>query len=103
MRELPRTAAPAVGILQTAAGGDRASIVAGGILGGPPPAIYDAAVLPALVQVLAPAAAGLAMAHAATAVRPGGSVCIMAPRSRGEPSTTSVTDNKPVMQEQEIS
>jgi len=78
--ELPRAAALAVEILRATLGGDRVSIEAGDILEGPLPAIYDAAVLRALVQVLAPADAARAIAYAAAAAR-GGSIRIMEARS----------------------
>ncbi|WP_222183959.1 methyltransferase [Geminicoccus harenae] len=75
--ELPRNARLASGLLQGTPGGERVTILAGDILAGPPPGSYDLAVLRALVQVLGPEEAGLAIRHAAAAVRPGGTVVII--------------------------
>jgi SAM-dependent methyltransferase len=75
--ELPRNARLASALLQATPGGERVTILAGDILAGPPPGSYDLAVLRALVQVLGPDEAGLAIRHAAAAVRPGGTVVII--------------------------
>jgi len=75
--ELPRNARLAAALLQETPGGERVTTLAGDILAGPPPGSYDLAVLRALVQVLGPDEAGLAIRHAAAAVRPGGTVVII--------------------------
>ena len=75
--DLPRTAALAAPILRQTPGGELVSIEAGDILAGPPSGTHDAAVLRALVQVLAPADAARAIANAATALRPGGTIYIV--------------------------
>ncbi|WP_159713065.1 methyltransferase [Geminicoccus flavidas] len=75
--ELPRNARLAAALLQATPGGARVTIEAGDILAAPPSGSYDLAVLRALVQVLGPDEAGLAIRHAAAAVRPGGTVVII--------------------------
>lgn len=75
--ELPRTAALAAPILRETPGGERVAIETADILAAPPRGPCDAAVLRALIQVLAPADAATAIAHAAAAVRPGGALYIM--------------------------
>jgi hypothetical protein len=75
--DLPRTAALAAPILRETPGGDRVAIETGDILLEPPPGLYDAAVIRALVQVLGPADARRAIANTAAALRPGGSLFIL--------------------------
>jgi SAM-dependent methyltransferase len=75
--DLPRTVALAEVILRETPGGDRVAIEAGDILTGRPKETHDAAVLRALVQVLAPADAARAIANAAEALRPGGTIAII--------------------------
>ena len=75
--DLPRTAALAAPILRETPGGELVSIEAGDILAGPPSGTHDAVVLRALVQVLAPADATRAIANAAAALRPGGTIYIV--------------------------
>jgi threonine dehydrogenase-like Zn-dependent dehydrogenase len=75
--DLPRTVALAEVILRETPGGDRVAIEAGDILTGRPKETHDAAVLRALVQVLAPANAARAIANAAEALRPGGTIAII--------------------------
>jgi len=74
--DLPRTVALAETILKETPGGDRVAIEAGDILAQRPRETHDAAILRALVQVLAPADAARAIAHAARALRPGGAIYI---------------------------
>jgi SAM-dependent methyltransferase len=75
--DLPRTAALAAPILRQTPGGELVSIEAGDILAGPPSGTHDAVVLRALVQVMAPADAARAIANAAAALRPGGTIYIV--------------------------
>ncbi len=75
--DLPRTAALAGPILKETPGGELVSIEAGDILAAPPSGMHDAVILRALVQVLAPADAARAIANAAAALRPGGTIYIV--------------------------
>jgi hypothetical protein len=75
--ELPRNAALAAGILATTPGGDAVTVEQGDILAVPPHGTFDAAVLRALLQVLSPSDAAGAIANAASAIRPGGSMFIL--------------------------
>jgi SAM-dependent methyltransferase len=75
--ELPRNAALAADILMATPAGERVTIEEGDILAGPPRGTFDAAVMRALVQVLSPPDAARAIANAALATRPGGSVFIL--------------------------
>ncbi len=75
--ELPRNATLASEIVRATSGGDRVSIEGGDILLSPPPNSYDAAVMRALVQVLAPSDAARAILNVARAIRPGGSLYIL--------------------------
>ena len=74
--DLPRTVSLAAAILRDSPGGKRVSVETGDILAAPPRGLHDVAVLRALIQVLGPADAARAIAHAATAVRPGGTIYI---------------------------
>jgi DNA-binding transcriptional ArsR family regulator len=76
--DLPRTARLAEPLLRATPGGDRVAIEAGDILHASPSGSYDAAILRALVQVLAPGEAALAIAHSA-ALRPDGVIYIAGP------------------------
>lgn len=75
--DLPRTVALAKPVLRETPGGDRVVLEAGDILKAPPRKTHDAAVLRALVQVLAPNDAARAIANAAAALRPGGTIFII--------------------------
>jgi len=75
--ELPRTARLAASILWETPGGERVSIETGDILVERPRGTHDAAVLRALIQVLAPGDAARAIANAAAAVRPNGTIYIL--------------------------
>lgn len=75
--ELPRNARLAADILKATPGGDRVSVEAGDILAAPLVGPCDAVVLRALVQVLGPLDAARAIANAAAALRPGGSIYII--------------------------
>ena len=75
--ELPATAALAAPLLRDTPGGDRVSILRGDIVAGPPPGLFDVAVMRALVQVLSAADARHAIRHAAAALRPGGVLYIL--------------------------
>jgi O-methyltransferase domain/Dimerisation domain len=75
--DLPRTVALAPAILKETRGGDRVALEAGDILAGRPKETYDAAVLRALVQVLAPNDAARAIANAAAALRRDGAIYII--------------------------
>lgn len=77
--DLPRTARLAEPLLRATPGGDRVAIEAGDILHAPPSGSYDAVILRALIQVLAPDEAGVAIAHSAAALRPGGAIYIAGP------------------------
>jgi DNA-binding transcriptional ArsR family regulator len=77
--DLPRTARLAEPLLRATPGGDRVAIEAGDILHASPSGSYDAAILRALVQVLAPGEAALAIAHSAAALRPDGVIYIAGP------------------------
>jgi SAM-dependent methyltransferase len=74
--DLPGTARLAEPLLRATPGGDRVAIETGDILRAAPRGSYDAAVLRALVQVLAPEDAACAIANAAAALRPGGAIYI---------------------------
>jgi len=50
----------------------RVTVEAGDIVRAPPPGRYDAAILCAVVQILAPEAAAVAVRHAVAALTPGG-------------------------------
>ena len=58
-------------------GGDAVTVEQGDILAVPPHGTFDAAVLRALLQVLSPSDAAGAIANAASAIRPGGSIFIL--------------------------
>jgi len=75
--DLPRTAALAASILRETQGGEHISIEAGDILVTPPQGMHDAVVLRALVQVLGRTDAARAIANAAAALRPGGTIYII--------------------------
>ena len=74
--DLPRTAVLAAPILKETPGGDRVAIEAGDIVATSPRGEHDAVVLRALVQVLSRDAAARAIANAARALRPGGTIYI---------------------------
>ena len=76
--DLPRTCRLAGPILRESPGGERIAVEPGDILAAPPKGTYDAAVLRSVVQVFGPADAASAIANAASAVRPGGAVYILA-------------------------
>jgi hypothetical protein len=67
----------AASILRETPGGERVSIEAGDILTAPPRDMHDAVVLRALIQVLAPTDAARAIANAAAAMRPDGTIYIL--------------------------
>jgi SAM-dependent methyltransferase len=75
--DLPRNASLAAAILRETPGGDRVSIEAGDILVAPPRDMHDVVVLRALIQVLGPTDAARAIANAATALRPGGTIYVV--------------------------
>jgi SAM-dependent methyltransferase len=75
--DLPRTTRLAEPLLRGTPGGDGVVIQAGDILRAPPSGSYDAAILRALVQVLAPDDAARAIANSAAALRPGGVIYII--------------------------
>lgn len=74
--DLPRTASLAAPILKETPGGDHVSIEVGDIVLASPRGEHDAVVLRALVQVLSRDAAARAIANAARALRPGGTIYI---------------------------
>jgi O-methyltransferase domain/Dimerisation domain len=74
--DLPRTVRLAGDILARTPGGDRVTTESGDILAAAPSGLHDAAILRAVVQVLGPDDAARAIAHAAQAVRPGGTLYI---------------------------
>lgn len=76
--ELPRNAALAEPILRATPGGERVSIETGDIVAAPPKSgMHDAVVMRALIQVLSAGDAARAIAHAAAAARPGGTIYIL--------------------------
>jgi len=75
--DLPRTCRLATPILRESPGGGRVTIEAGDILVAPPRERHDAAVMKSLVQAFAPADAARAIANAAAAVQPRGSVYVV--------------------------
>ena len=80
--ELPRCARLVEPMLRATPGGVRVAIEAGNIVAAPPyiaspDALYDAAILRAVVQVLGPEDAAQAIRHAAACLRPGGSLYII--------------------------
>lgn len=74
--DLARTAVLAAPILKETPGGDRVAIEVGDIVSASPRGEHDAVVLRALVQVLSRDAAARAIANAARALRPGGTIYI---------------------------
>ena len=74
--ELPRNAVLAAPILRGTRGGERVTIETGDILKAPPREVHDAVVMRALIQVLSPGDAARAIANAAAALRPGGTIYI---------------------------
>jgi len=74
--ELPRNASLAAAVLRDTPGGERVSIEAGDILLTPPRGRHDAVVMRALIQVLGPDDAARAIANAAAALRPGGTIYV---------------------------
>jgi hypothetical protein len=74
--DLPRTVSLGTAILRETPGGDRVSIETGDILAATPRSLHDVAVMRALIQVLGPADAARAIANAAAAVWPGGTIYI---------------------------
>jgi hypothetical protein len=75
--ELPRVATLAHGMLATEPGGASVKIEAGDILETPPRETFDAVVMRAVIQTLGPTEAERAIANAAFATRPGGSLFII--------------------------
>jgi SAM-dependent methyltransferase len=76
--ELPRCAALVEPLLRATPGGDRVAIEVGDIVAAPPrDAIYDVAILRAVVQVLGPDDAARAIRNAAACLKPGGSLYII--------------------------
>jgi len=75
--ELERTATLARAVLADTPGGASVSIETGDILMAPPRGRHDVAVLRAVVQVMSPADGARAIANAAAAVRPGGTLYII--------------------------
>lgn len=74
--ELPTVAAAAKPILASLPGGDRVHIETGDILTAPPPGKYQLALLRAVLQVMSPEEAALAVRHACAALEPGGWIAI---------------------------
>jgi SAM-dependent methyltransferase len=80
--ELPRVATLVEPMLRATPGGARVAIESGNIVEAPPriaapDALYDAAILRAVVQVLGPEDAAKAIRHAAAALKPGGALYII--------------------------
>ena len=76
--ELPRCTGLIEPLLRATPGGDKVAIEAGDIVTAPPrEAAYDAAILRAVVQVLGPDEAARAIRHAASCLRPGGTLYII--------------------------
>jgi SAM-dependent methyltransferase len=76
--ELPRCAGLVEPMLRATPGGDKVAIETGDIVAAAPrAAAYDAAILRAVVQVLGPEDAARAIRHAASCLRPGGTLYII--------------------------
>lgn len=74
--DLPPVIAAARDLVAPTEQAARIRLEAGDILAGPPPGQHDAVLLRALVQVLDPVAAALAIRHAAACLKPGGRLFI---------------------------
>ena len=74
--ELPSVAAAVSTLAHREAWFDRVVIETGNILEAPPSALHDAAILRALLQVLSPDEAGIAVANVYKGLRPGGVIYI---------------------------
>jgi SAM-dependent methyltransferase len=75
--DLPQVAPIAQKIVEEEGAAARVSVVAADVLSGPLPGAYDVAVLRALIQVLAPQDARLALKHIGAAIKPGGKIYII--------------------------
>ena len=74
--ELPSVAAAAKPILATLPGGDRVDIETGDILNAPPQGRHQLALLRAVLQVMSPEEAAVAVDHTCAALEPGGWIAI---------------------------
>jgi hypothetical protein len=74
--ELPSVAAAAKAILAALPGGDRVNIETGDILTAPPHGKYQLALLRAVLQVMSPEEAAVAVNHTCAALEPGGWIAI---------------------------
>jgi hypothetical protein len=74
--ELPNVAAAAKPILATLPGGDRVNIETGNILTAPPRGKHHLALLRAVLQVMSPEEAAVAVDHTCSALEPGGWIAI---------------------------
>ena len=75
--DLPEVAPIAEKIVAEEGATERVKVVAADVLSGPLPGSYDVAILRALLQVLSPRDARLALKHVAAAVKPGGKIYII--------------------------
>lgn len=74
--ELPTVAAAAKPILAALPGGDRVNVETGNILTAPPRGKYQLALLRAVLQVMSPEEAAVAVDHTCAALEPGGWIAI---------------------------
>jgi cyclopropane fatty-acyl-phospholipid synthase-like methyltransferase len=75
--DLPQVAPIAQKIVAEEGATERVKVVAADVLSGPLPGSYDVAILRALLQVLSPRDARLAIKHIGAAVNPGGNIYII--------------------------
>jgi hypothetical protein len=75
--DLPQVAPIAQKIVDSEGANDRVRVLAADVLSGPLPGSYDTVVLRALLQVLFPEDARLAVKNIAAAINPGGRICII--------------------------
>jgi hypothetical protein len=75
--DLPQIAPIAQKIVNEEGAADRVKVLAADVLSGPLPGSYDAAILRALLQVLSPQDARVAVKNIAAAINPGGTIYIV--------------------------
>ncbi|MDP2606633.1 MAG: methyltransferase, partial [Deltaproteobacteria bacterium] len=75
--DLPQITPIAQKIVNEEGAADRVSVLSADVLSGPLPGSYDAAILRALIQVLSPEGARLAVKNIGAAINPGGKIYII--------------------------